>query len=41
MLNANARSKAKLPMNAMWEIPNVFFQKARVQATATSKYATR
>src|ERR1700680_1719495 len=35
MLNANARSKAKLPSCAMWEIPNVFFQKPRVQATTS------
>src|ERR1035438_1691911 len=37
MLNANARSKAKLPICAMWENPNVFFQKPRVQATGTAR----
>src|ERR1700728_1785982 len=34
MLNASARSKAKLPISAMWDDPNVFFQKPYVQATA-------
>src|ERR1700723_999885 len=41
MLNAKARSKAKLPICAMREIPNVFFQKARRQATRAVGYGGR
>src|SRR5450631_570722 len=37
MLSANARSKAKLPICAMWENPNVFFQKPTMEATATGR----
>src|SRR5437588_8446765 len=37
MLSAKARSKAKLPICAMWGIPNVFFQKAGVEATRTTQ----
>ena len=33
MLNASARSKAKLPIVAMWGNPDVFFQKPTVEAT--------
>src|ERR1700722_19188945 len=41
MLNAKARSKAKLPICAMLGIPNVFFQKARRQATGAVGYGGR
>src|SRR5437763_9995281 len=35
MLNANARSKAKLPICAMLGDPQVFFQKPAMEATGT------
>src|SRR5450631_92328 len=37
MLSANARSKAKLPICAMWENPNVFFQKPTMEATVAGR----
>jgi hypothetical protein len=37
MLNAKARSNAKLPISAMWENPKVFFQKVRSRATIRAR----
>ena len=41
MLSAKARSKAKLPICAMRENPNVFFQKPVVEATGTARKKCR
>src|SRR5271170_5246837 len=39
-LNAKARSKAKLPICAMWENPGPFFQKRTVEATGDNRRAS-
>src|SRR5579863_6568308 len=41
MLSAKARSKAKLPICAMWGNPDVFFQKPMLLATGGSGKAGR